>query len=40
VGGGTASLPAGVRLELELLGERRFAGGIVYLHYRALSAPG
>ncbi len=40
VGGGTASLPAGVRLELELLGERRFAGGVVHLHYRALSPSG
>ncbi len=37
VGGGTASLPAGVRVELELLGERRFAGGVVHLHYRTLS---
>lgn len=34
VGGGTASLPDRVRLELELLNERRFGGGIVYLHYR------
>jgi dihydrofolate reductase len=40
VGGGTASLPAGVRVELELLSERRFAGGVVYLHYRTLSASG
>ena len=34
VGGGKRSLPGGVRLELELLGERRFGGGIVYLRYR------
>ena len=34
VGGGTAWLPAGLRLELELLDERRFAGGVVHLHYR------
>jgi dihydrofolate reductase len=34
VGGGTASLPDGVRLNLELLNERRFAGGVVHLHYR------
>jgi dihydrofolate reductase len=34
VGGGTRALPDGVRLELELLDERRFAGGVVYLHYR------
>jgi dihydrofolate reductase len=34
VGGGTPLLPLGVRLELELLEERRFAGGVVHLHYR------
>jgi dihydrofolate reductase len=34
VGGGTPSLPLGVRLELELLDERRFGNGVVYLHYR------
>jgi dihydrofolate reductase len=34
VGGGTQSLPNGVRLELELLDERRFGSGVVYLHYR------
>ena len=34
VGGGTASLPAGVRLDLELVEERRFAGGMAYLRYR------
>jgi dihydrofolate reductase len=34
VGGGTASLPDGVRLDLELLDERRFAGGMAYLSYR------
>ena len=35
VGGGTQSLPEGIRLNLELLGERRFENGTVYLHYRA-----
>jgi dihydrofolate reductase len=35
VGGGTPSLPAHVRLRLELLDERRFANGTIYLHYRA-----
>jgi dihydrofolate reductase len=35
VGGGKQSLPDNVRLELELLDERRFAGGIVYLRYRS-----
>jgi dihydrofolate reductase len=34
VGGGKRSLPDGVRLELELLDERRFGNGVVYLHYR------
>ena len=34
VGGGKRSLPDGVRLELELLKERRFGNGMVYLRYR------
>jgi dihydrofolate reductase len=34
LGGGTPSLPDGVRWELELLDERRFANGVVYLRYR------
>jgi len=34
VGGGKPSLPDAVRLELELLNERRFANGVVHLHYR------
>ena len=34
VGGGTPSLPAGVRVGLELLDEHRFQGGVVHLHYR------
>ena len=34
VGGGTRGLPAGIRVDLELLDERRFAGGFVHLHYR------
>jgi dihydrofolate reductase len=34
VGGGKESLPDGVRLNLELLAERRFANGTVHLHYR------
>ena len=33
VGGGTPALPAGRRIDLELLDERRFAGGAVGLHY-------
>jgi dihydrofolate reductase len=33
VGGGTPALPHGVRLELALLEERRFAGGVVQLRY-------
>ena len=34
VGGGNQSLPNNVRLELELLDERRFGNGVVHLHYR------
>jgi dihydrofolate reductase len=33
VGGGNQSLPDNVRLELELLDERRFGNGVVHLHY-------
>jgi dihydrofolate reductase len=35
VGDGKRSLPDGVRVELELLDERRFGSGVVHLHYRA-----
>jgi dihydrofolate reductase len=35
VGGGNQSLPDDVRLQLELLDERRFGNGVVHLHYRA-----
>lgn len=34
VGGGKSALPDGVRLDLELLDEHRFANGAVYLSYR------
>ena len=34
VGGGNRWLPHGVRLDLELIDERRFASGVVYLHLR------
>jgi dihydrofolate reductase len=34
VGGGKRSLPDDVRVELELLDERRFGNGMVYLRYR------
>jgi dihydrofolate reductase len=34
VGGGKRSLPDEVRLKLELIDERRFGNGMVYLHYR------
>jgi dihydrofolate reductase len=33
VGGGTRSLPDGVRLDLELLEERRFGNGFAFLRY-------
>ena len=39
VGGGKPSLPDNVRLELELLSERRFRNGVVFLHYRCSIPP-
>jgi dihydrofolate reductase len=33
VGGGKPALPAGIRADLELLDERRFRSGVVYLRY-------
>jgi dihydrofolate reductase len=38
VGGGKPSLPNSVRLDLELLSERRFRSGVVFLHYRTSMA--
>jgi dihydrofolate reductase len=38
VGGGTRALPDGVRLDLELVGDHRFASGFVHLHYRVVSS--
>ncbi|MFL5781262.1 MAG: dihydrofolate reductase family protein [Thermoleophilaceae bacterium] len=34
VGGGTRALPDGLRLDLELVDERRFGNGFVHLHHR------
>jgi dihydrofolate reductase len=34
VGGGTRALPDDVRLDLELVDERRFGSGVVHLHHR------
>jgi dihydrofolate reductase len=34
VGGGKSALPDNLRLELELLAERRFGNGTVYLRYQ------
>jgi dihydrofolate reductase len=34
VGGGTPYLPYDTRVELELLDERRFSSGVVFLRYR------
>ncbi len=34
VGGGKPALPSDVRVDLELLSERRFRSGVVFLHYR------
>lgn len=39
VGGGKPSLPRNIRLELDLLSERCFRSGVVFLHYRT-SMPG
>lgn len=38
VGGGTPALPVGLRVPLELLGERRFGNGVVHLHYRVAAS--
>lgn len=37
IGGGNPGLPDGVKWELELLAERRFANGVVHTHYRTRS---
>jgi dihydrofolate reductase len=34
VGGGNLALPDNVRVKLELMDERRYASGVVHLHYR------
>ena len=34
IGGGNQALPDDVRLQLKLIDERRFASGVVHLHYR------
>ncbi len=39
VGGGKPALPRGVRLQLELLDERRFRSGVVFLRYRNRNVP-
>jgi dihydrofolate reductase len=38
VGGGKPAFPGDVRLKLELLDERRFGNGMVYLHYGTSSS--
>jgi dihydrofolate reductase len=35
VGGGLPALPLGARASLHLVDQRRFAGGFVFLRYRA-----
>jgi len=37
VGAGKPALPRDMRIDLELLDERRFSNGVVYLRYRAVS---
>ena len=39
VGGGKRALPAGVRLPLELIDERRFDSGVVYVRYSTRGVP-
>ncbi|MBK6324537.1 MAG: dihydrofolate reductase family protein [Chloroflexi bacterium] len=39
VGGGKQSLPSNVYLELELLEERHFGSGMVFLRYRTVAKP-
>jgi dihydrofolate reductase len=34
VGGGKSALPSNIRLDLRLVGERRFGNGVVFLRYR------
>ena len=38
VGGGKRALPDDVRLDLELVDERRFDSGVVYVRYSATAA--
>lgn len=40
VGGGKRTLPDAVQLDLELVDERRFASGFVFLHYRVRPGTG
>ena len=40
IGGGKRFLPDGLRLDLELLQERRFGNGVVYLRYRVQNRRG
>jgi dihydrofolate reductase len=37
VGSGNPALPSDIRVELELIDERRFGSGVVHLHYRTRS---
>jgi dihydrofolate reductase len=40
VGGGNQALPDHVRVNLELMDERRFQSGVVHLHYRVTDSQG
>jgi dihydrofolate reductase len=40
IGSGSQAIPDGFRQTLELVDERRFAGGMIYLHYQAGVTPG
>lgn len=40
VGGGTRFLPDGIRVDLQLMDERRFENGVSYLRYDVQGPPG
>jgi dihydrofolate reductase len=40
IGGGQPAIPGGLRQKLELIGERRFASGVVLVQYRCVGTPG
>jgi dihydrofolate reductase len=37
LGGGQRALPENIRINLELLDEHRFDGGVTHMHYRVIA---